>query len=180
MQSYISLRQNYKPKNVNMKKLLFIAVLTAGSFAGMAQKASSQGFRIEGGLDLAIPASHFNGFSIGAGVDLLGQYKVSEQFGITADVGYTAVFPKGGGTNLGIIPIRAGLRYYASENFYLAGKVGVGIFTGGGNNYSATAYSFGGGYMISPKLNLGLTYDGYSKGGSSGLVNVRLGYSFGN
>ncbi|MEO7048660.1 MAG: hypothetical protein ABI091_25390, partial [Ferruginibacter sp.] len=67
------------------------------------------------------------------------------------------------------------------SSFYLGGKVGVGIFTGGGNNTSTTAYSFGAGYMISPKLDLGVSYDGYSKSGySSGLVNVRLGYFFGN
>lgn len=180
MQSFISLRPIYKPKKLNMKKLLFIAVLTAGSFAGMAQKAGIQGFKIEGGLNLAIPANNLSGASIGAGVDLLGQYGVSENFGITVDAGYTSIFPKGGGDNLGIIPIRAGIRYYASENFYLGGKVGVGILTGGGSSTSTTAYSFGAGYMISPKLDLGASYDGYSKSGSFGLVNVRLGYFFGN
>ncbi|MEO5943371.1 MAG: outer membrane beta-barrel protein [Ferruginibacter sp.] len=165
-----------------MKKLLIIAVLVAGSFAGMAQNdAGIRGFKISGGIDLAIPASNFSGFSIGAGVDLLGQYGVSDNVGITADAGYTAVFPKGGGTNLGIIPIRAGIRFYPSSSFYLGGKAGVGIFTGGGSSTSTTAYSFGAGYMISPKLDLGVSYDGYSKSGSSsGLVNVRLGYFFGN
>ncbi|MEO7049562.1 MAG: hypothetical protein ABI091_29940, partial [Ferruginibacter sp.] len=96
-----------------MKKLLIIAVLVAGSLAGMAQKdAGIRGFKISGGIDLAIPAHNFSGASIGAGVDLLGQYGVSENVGITADAGYTAIFPKGGGSSIGIIPIRAGIRFY--------------------------------------------------------------------
>ncbi|MBS1495707.1 MAG: outer membrane beta-barrel protein [Bacteroidetes bacterium] len=165
-----------------MKKLLIVAVFVAGSFAGMAQKSDAgiQGFKVAGGIDLAIPANNMGGTSIGAGVDLLGQYGVSENFGITVDAGYTALFLKGGGNTEGLIPIRAGIRYYPSSQWYVGGKAGIGILTGGGSSLTTTAYSFGGGYMISPKLDLGATYDGYSKSGSFGLVNVRLGYFFGN
>jgi hypothetical protein len=164
-----------------MKKLLIIAVLVAGSFAGMAQK--NEGFKIEGGINVAIPAHNASGVSIGAGVDLLAKYGISENFAITGDVGYTALFLKNNAkpSTESLIPIRVGLRYFPTSSFYIAGKGGIGIFAYNGSNATYTAYSFGAGYMISPKLDLGLTYDGYSKSGSStGYVNVRLGYAFGN
>lgn len=161
-----------------MKKLILsFAIVALGTLAAQAQ--DSKEFTVEGGINLAIPANNLSGASIGAGVDVLGQYTITPKVGITADAGYTSIFPKGGGSNLGIIPIRAGVRFYPSSDFYLGGKAGVGILTGGGDSYSTTAYSFGAGYMISPAIDLGATYDGYSKYGSFGLVNIRLGYKFG-
>lgn len=165
-----------------MKKAIFMLAITILSYSSFAQMGSAniEGFKVSGGINLAIPASHLKSTSIGAGLDLLGQYGVSGNLGITVDAGYTALFQKNGGDDLGIIPIRAGLRYYTSPTFYVAGKVGIGILTSNGNSSSTTAYSFGGGYKMSPKVDLGLTYDGYSKNGSIGLVNIRLGYFFGN
>lgn len=161
-----------------MKKLIFsFAVLLLSTIVANAQ--SERPFSAEIGLDLAIPASNLKGYSIGAGIDALGQYMVTDKVGITADAGYTALFPKSGGKNLGIIPIRAGIRFYPTDNFYLAGKAGVGIITIPGDNYTSTAYSFGGGYMLSRAADLGVTYDGYSKAGSFGLVNLRIAYKFG-
>ncbi len=161
-----------------MKKLILsFAVLLLATGAANAQ--SERPFSAEVGLNLAIPVSNLKGYSIGAGIDVLGQYMISDKVGITADAGYTALFPKNGGENLGIIPIRGGLRFYPNYNFYLAAKAGVGIINGGGDNYSSTAYSFGAGYMLSPAVDLGVTYDGYSKVGSFGLANIRIAYKFG-
>ena len=135
-------------------------------------------FKIGGGINLAIPASNMGGTSIGAGADLLGQIGLSENFAITVDAGYTSFFVKNGGDSYGLIPIRGGIRFMATPQIYLGGKAGVGILTGNGSSNSTTAYSFGAGYMLDPKLDLGLSYDGYSKNGSFGYINLRLGYNF--
>lgn len=159
-----------------MKKLLFVAVLvTAFSFA------NAQQFKIGAGINLGVPVSNLNGVSVGAGADILGHIGLSEKFGITVDAGYTNLFPKDGGENVGLIPIRAGVRYMATPQIYLGGKVGAGILSfKGGTTETGVAYSFGTGYMLDKKLDLGLSYDGYSKDGSFGLLNLRLGYFFGN
>ena len=158
-----------------MKKLLFVAVLvTAFSLA------NAQSFKIGGGIDLAVPVSNMGGTSIGAGADLLGHIGISENLGITIDAGYTSFFAKNNGSNYGLIPIRGGIRFMATPQVYLGAKAGVGILTGGSSNTTTTAYSFGGGYMLDQKLDLGLSYDGYSKNGSFGYLNLRLGYFFGN
>lgn len=159
-----------------MKKLLIIAVFTAITFASTAQ---NRGFRVGGGVSVDIPVSNLNGASIGVGIDLLGQYGISDNIAITGDAGYHVLFAKEDNVDaLGIIPIRAGIRFFPSAtNLYLGGKVGVGIFTGNGSG-SSTAYSFGAGYKMDEKLDIGLSYDGYSNNGSIGLIAIRLGYFF--
>ncbi len=165
-----------------MKKLLILATFSAFSFMAQSQDGPSiRGFKIGAGANLAIPLSNLNSTSIGAGFDLLAQYGIAEQLAITADAGYTSLFGKDGFNNLSIIPIRGGLRFFATPELYLGGKIGVGIIkTEGSESRTATAYSFGAGYFLSPMIDVSAAYDGYSKNGSFGLMNIRLGYTFGN
>lgn len=129
---------------------------------------------------MGIPVKDLSGISIGAGIDALAQYGVSPNFSITAYVGYLSLFAKDNGNDLNIVPIRIGARYSATPSFYIGAKGGVGIINGGGNNFTAAAYSVGAGYYLSPKVDVSASYDGYSKVGSFGLVGIRLGYTFGN
>ena len=160
-----------------MKKVILSLAIVMITLAASAQDLA--GFHVQGGINLAIPANNISGVSIGAGVDLLGMYGVAEKVAITGDAGYTSLFAKGSGSSVGLIPIRVGLRYFPSESFYIGAKGGLGILTGGGSSTSTAAYSAGVGYMISPSLDLGASYDGYSKNGSFGIANIRLGYTFG-
>ena len=164
-----------------MKKLLMIAVLVTGSVVTQAQSGEGiRGFKLGVGANLAIPANNLKFASIGAGIDLLGQYGISDNIALTADAGYTSLFGKDGFENTSLIPIRAGVRFFATPEFYLGGKVGVGIQKyKGSDSQTSTAYSFGAGYFLSPQVDVSAAYDGYSKNGSIGLVNVRLGYTFG-
>ena len=169
---------------------MFIILCSAFTSVAIAQNtpANIRGFKIAGGINLAIPANNLKFYSIGVGADLLAQYGISNSVGITGDVGYTTLFPNDKGKALGvrdlqIFPIRLGLRYYPSSTFYVGAKAGLGLLSDRGldNQNRTTAYSFGGGFMASSKLDLGLTYDGYTNTGRNGLgiVNVRLGYFFG-
>ncbi len=165
-----------------MKKVFLIAALAVASFAVKAQDESGNtGFKVGVGANLAIPVSNLEGTSIGAGIDVLGQYGFSENFAATVDAGYTQLFAKDNGLDVSLIPIRAGIRYYATPSLYFGGKVGIGIQkVKGFDGVTATAYSFGAGYKLDSKFDVSASYDGYSKNGSIGLVGVRLGYTFGN
>ncbi len=184
---FVNLRQLLTKTNI-MKKLLFGCALALFAFTSASAQSSGSGtdragFKVGAGLNVLFPVSNGELYSVGAGVDLLGQYYVSENVAITADLGYTSLMVKskykdiGFKSSYGIIPIRAGVRFFPSEQFYLGGKVGVGIGTGEGST-TLTAYSFGAGYMLSSKLDIGLNYDGYSKNGSMGWLGLRLGYTF--
>ena len=162
-----------------MKKFFFITALTAVMFTAKAQESAGvEGFKIGGGVTLAIPVSNLEGVSIGSGIDLLAQYGVSSNFAITADAGYTALFAKSGGSTVGMIPIRAGLRFFPTANLYLGAKGGVGILVGDGESVTTTAYAFGAGYKLDPKLDVSVFYEGFSKNGSLGWIGIRMGYSF--
>lgn len=164
-----------------MKKLFFIAALFVASFAVQAQDQSNMGLKFGLGANLAIPVGDLADVSsIGAGIDLLGQYGISEQIAITVDAGYTSMFGKDSYPDLSLIPIRGGLRFYPTPQFFLGAKAGVGIAKYKGlDSETTTAYSFGAGYYLSPMFDVSASYDGFSKSGSSlNLINIRLGYTF--
>ena len=157
-----------------MKKIILGAVVL---FTVVSAKAQSSNLKFGIGLDLGIPAHNLGGSSIAAGADLMAEYGISKEVALTGDVGYTALFAKNGGKTTNIIPLRAGLRFYPGSNFFIGGKIGAGFLSGNGS-VTTTAYSLGGGFKIDKQLELGASYDGYSKNGTVGLVNFRLGYFF--
>ena len=178
-----------------MKKLFLILTLMCFSYAGFSQDAAARTFKFGGGIELAVPANGLSYSSIGAGADLIGHYGLTDQFAITADVGYVGLFEKKDNSNaaivgdVNIIPIRGGVRWYPIQHVYVSGRAGVGIRTG---NTSDTYFAFalGGGYMVDTKLDLGIAYEGYNKGSnvgylggpylynSFGYIGIRLGYFF--
>lgn len=162
-----------------MKKLFFATVILLAAFKGNAQKSS---VRFSGGFNIGIPAHNLDGNSLGVGIDVMALYPLSEQVSITGDFGYTALVAKKAkypdATTTNLLPLRIGIRYYPSKSFFVAGKIGAGFISNSGNSITTTAYSFGLGYAITSKVELGGSYDGYSKNGSIGLVNFRIAYFF--
>lgn len=164
-----------------MKKLIFLTAIILTAFCSKAQdKTGIKGFKIGAGLSLAIPLNNLSSNSVGAGIDILAQYGITHNIAVTADAGFTVLFAKDNNPSTGIIPIRIGLRYFPISQIYLGAKAGLGVYTLGivSNNY--TAYSFGAGYMLSAKLDIGISYDGYVNSNTSfGYMAIRLGYNFG-
>ena len=158
-----------------MKKIFFATVIL---LTAITTNAQTSGVKFGGGLNIGIPAHNLSGNSLGAGVDLMALYNLSNEFAITGDVGYTALFGKNGTSTTNLIPLRAGLRSYPSNEFFFAGKIGAGFISNSGSSVTTTAYSFGLGYKIDPKLELGASYDGYIKEGTVALINISLGYFF--
>ena len=129
------------------------------------------------GLNVGIPVQNLSGSSIAVGGDLMLHYGLSKEVAVTGDVGYTALFAKNDGKTTSIVPLRAGLRYYPSSGFFLGGKIGAGFLSGNGS-ITTTAYSLGAGVKMDDQLEIGASYDAYSKNGTIGLINFRLGYFF--
>ena len=154
-----------------MKKLL------AGTALFLVLASSKAQVKIGGGLNVGIPVQNLSGSSIGVGADLLLHYTATPQLAITGDAGYTALFAKNDGKTTGIIPLRAGIRFYPSAGFFLGGKIGAGFLSGNGS-ITTTAYSIGAGAKMDDRLEIGASYDAYSKNGTIGLLNFRLGYFF--
>jgi hypothetical protein len=159
-----------------MKTAFFAIIIFFIALTSQAQNS----FHVQGGINLGIPVHNLYGNSIGLGLDLTGIYMLSNEAALTGDFGYTALlskFKEDATTNL--LPLRIGLRYYPSTKFFVGGKIGAGFISNPGtSSITTTAYSFGLGFNASPHVELGGSYDGYSKNGSIGLLNFRLGYQF--
>lgn len=145
----------------------------------VAQEKNEKPFRIGVGIILAVPTNNLEYASIGGGLDVIGVYKLSPAISLTADAGYIGLKGKYNLPFTGIIPIRAGLRYYPVEKVYISGKAGLGLYTLGNVSQSYAAYALGAGAAINTKWDLGISYDGYTNDGSFGYMAIRLGYYFG-
>lgn len=154
-----------------MKKLLSVSILSILLLSAKAQ------WKVGAGLNVGIPITNLEGSSMAVGGDLMVHYAASRQVAITGDVGYTALFAKNDGKTTSIIPLRAGLRVYPTESFFIGGKIGAGFLSGNGST-TTTAYSFGAGVNMDNRWEIGASYDAYSKEGTIGLLNFRLGIFF--
>lgn len=168
-----------------MKKLFMIAAFTAASFATFAQEGGSttKGFKFSVGVNAALPIGDLADIStFGAGIDVQGQYWFSDKVAATLDAGFTSLFGKDDFESTSLIPVRAGVRYMATPQIYLTGKVGMGNLkynADGADGVTAFGYAVGAGYKINEKFDLGLTYDGYSKNSqTNSMINLRVGYTF--
>jgi hypothetical protein len=185
-----------------MKKLLFIAALTAASFTGFAQdeKEADKKLSFSIGLEAALPFGDFGDFSsFGIGGSAQGDYKVSPELAITLNAGYISysaktvstiigfdpvtfapIYGDVKGDALGMVPVLAGIKYWFSSMIYGSGQLGLSFATGNGASGSNFTYAPGIGFQFS-KFDVLLKYTGISSsGGGSSLsaVGLRAAYNF--
>src|SRR5437764_759939 len=126
-----------------MKKIIFVSATLLAMHMADAQKKSDVKF--SGGIDVGIPAHNLSGSSLSAGVDLMALYHMSKEADLTGDIGISALFGKNGASTSTLIPLRAGLRYYPSADFFAAAKIGLGFLSNNSSyvtSVTTTAYSF--------------------------------------
>jgi hypothetical protein len=123
-----------------MKKIILMFVLATSVVLVNAQ---SKQIEFGAGINIGVPVGDFGkAYSFGIGAEGQGEYALSENASLVGSLGYTNFFGKKDKfyeykyKNVGIIPILVGARYYPSEQFFVGGKLGYGIFTGGGSGGS--------------------------------------------
>ena len=166
-----------------MRKFYLICcffVISSSCFS-QHQPISKKDFSIGAGASLAIPARNLAVNSIGGGLDILGQYVLSEQLVVTADVGVTALAARFNLPTSAVIPIRLGLRYFPVPNAYVSGKAGMAIFAlGDVVSETYAAWALGAGYVVSKRVDIAGAFEGFAKKSTDfGYVTLRLGYTFG-
>jgi len=173
-----------------MKKI-FLAITAMAFFSGaFAQKATENSFRFSVGPEIGFATGAFNDtHSIGIGGTVQAEYNVSagtNATNLTLTTGYISYAGRSAGAGIkfkaaGIIPLKAGVKYFLSEGFYGAAQLGAGFFNNGGG--TAFAYTPMLGYEFNTKsgkaVDASFKYDGYSKnGGTLGSIGFRLAYRF--
>lgn len=135
----------------------------------------SQDTRLGIGLSLGIPTHDAFNFAIGG--DLRLQKDFSSNISGIASLGYTNFSAKGEDAgSIGFIPLKAGVKVFPMERFYISGEIGAGFGTDDGQKTSFV-WSPGIGVGLNNGLDLGLRYESFSKY-DLGQVALRIAYGF--
>jgi hypothetical protein len=172
-----------------MKKVFLIVAtmaICAGAFAQKKGSDTKGHFSI--GPEIGFATGDFNNsHSIGIGATAQGEVNIAQSTNVTLTMGFMSYAGRSYGSGIkykaaGIIPIKAGVKYFLSEGFYAGAQFGAGFFT---NSGGGTAFAYTGmlGYEFNTKsdkaVDVSLKYDGYSKnGGRLGSAGIRLAYRF--
>ncbi|PRY48586.1 hypothetical protein B0I27_11445 [Arcticibacter pallidicorallinus] len=160
-------------------KLFTAAAFALGTllFSTNSNAQDSEAWRLGVGLNAGVATDDPYGLVLG------GDLKLQKDFvgpvSATLTTGYTNFFAKddfNGVSDLGIIPLKAGVKVFVTPNFYVGGEVGAGFGTNDGAETSfvwapAIGWGFGNG------LDLGVRYEDYTKYNTS-QVALRVAYGF--
>ncbi|TKC09714.1 hypothetical protein FA047_01180 [Pedobacter frigoris] len=140
------------------------------------------------GLDFAFPTGDFGdraNYGFGGSVNYL--HPVGKFLNIIGNVGYLRLEGDDVGPfkyTEGYVPIKAGARYYITQNIYGEGQAGIAIPTANGSG-SGTAFAYmpglGVDFPVSEDLNIELTlrYENWARSnGTRSFVGLRAGISF--
>ncbi|RFZ91148.1 hypothetical protein D0C36_19595 [Mucilaginibacter conchicola] len=183
-------------KNI-IKPLLLIAVIAMfsvkNSFAQSERATSSTYISIGPDAGIPIGAMHHRydwnlGGSVQVDVPLSGK-----SLYFVGNAGFNNFFAKDGAANpqdLQMLPLKAGLKYFAAGNFYVQGQAGASFLfnkeKGGYDKSAAFTYAPQVGYQFPAGANYidaGIRWEGNSKfntgGGWNNFLGLRVAYGFG-
>jgi hypothetical protein len=176
-----------------MKFKLIMFVIA--SFLGLSE-GFAQGVRLSLAPELNFPTGNASNVSgIGFGGGLKAEVAVAEKYAVTANGAYNLFIGKkyfGNRTpNIKAVPVKIGLKYYSTPDFYLEGQGGAALRQGD-NSKTSFVWSGGIGTLFRTsgegKLDFGLRYEAWSggfnstvntvKSSSFGFIGLKLGYLF--
>lgn len=150
-------------------------------------KANAQQASIGFGPEVSLPSGNLSNVSaVGLGGFVKTEIEISDKFGLTAQGSLTSFFGKklfGTKTpTVTYIPVKAGLKYYTSSDFYFEGQVGAAMPKDGKAGTSLVLSPGLGAYInkrdASNKLDLGLRYETWTNS-KFNFITLRVGYLFG-
>jgi hypothetical protein len=161
-------------------KILSIIVAVIGlTSASYAQKANTI---FGGNVIIGAPLSDLrNDYKSVFGIEGFGGFGLGQKAYITGTIGYQSYAPES--TNpygkISMIPLKAGVRFYPVNNFFLTGNAGVGLIKDEtiDARESRFAYDIGAGLNFNI-FNASVHYDGWQKkntDGGSHSVLLKLG-----
>lgn len=156
-------------------------------FATIILKVNAQQATIGLGPEVSFPSGNSSNISaIGLGGFVKAELDVSEKFAVTAQGSLTSFLGKrffGAKTpTVTYIPLKAGLKYYTSPEFYFEGQMGA-VMPLNGKTATSFALSPGLGAYINKKgadhkIDVGLRYESWTKS-KFNFITFRVGYLFG-
>ena len=178
----------------NLSKIIAIATFVSASLiSGMlkAQTTPPSEWRFGVGVEGGIPTGNlkdFSNFELGGTARL--QYGLSSNIALTLTSGYYNFFAKNSSTtingitytakptDLGIVPVKLGIKAFVGDGFYFGAEAGAGFETVYAKN-TKLILSPGLGYA-NKSWDVGVRYENFSgQSDNYGTVALRLAYGFG-
>lgn len=162
-----------------MRKLMALTVFTLSlAFINLQANAQTEnplrmGVGINAGATLKDPSRAV------LGVDARLQERLGNGVSGILTTGYYHFLKNNkAGDGFGIIPLKAGLKYFPAKNVYIAGEAGVGFSTEK-NGQTSFVYSPSVGLAFAHGLDISLKYENYTKyEGYASQFALRLAYGF--
>lgn len=140
-----------------------------------AQNLWRLGFGVSSGVATSDP------FKYTLGGDVRLQKNLSNRLAATISAGFTHFFEKDHfngysqyGSPYNVIPVKAGLKLFATDNLYLSGEAGVGL--GFEQWETSLLWSPGIGLAFKNGIDLSVRYEDFTRGSVTKDVSVRLAY----
>jgi hypothetical protein len=187
-----------------MKNSIKISVLTLALFSLVSLRSNAQnatktetygsGIRLSFGVDAGIPVGPLNAvydWNLGGSVQAEFPIVKNQLYG-TINSGYNNFFAGNNDdlNDLHLIPVKAGLKYFPLNNFYLQGEAGAAFLTNknniGANKTAAFVYAPQVGVLINVGgknyIDAGFRFESnqkfYDNGGTSNFFAIRIAYAF--
>ncbi len=179
---------------------LAFAALSLGVNAQSTTKSTSAdtGVRLSIGAEAGIPVGDFNnGYNANVGGSLQADIPVASQLFVTVNAGYNTFLGKtisgttASFTNIQLIPAKAGLKYFAAQNFYVQAEAGASFVVNKDDlkvtNSTVFTYAPQVGYLFplggKNYIDAGVRFEGntpfVTNGSNLNFVGLRVAYAFG-
>lgn len=168
--------------------ILLLFCICLFQFAQAQNETSGRNdFAVSAGFELGLPAQSI--YSVGLGGSLKLEVPVAHKFSVSATGGFTTMTYKstfsrafGSPGSDTYVPLKGGVKYYASQGFYLEGELGTTLETSH-DSRSLFAWSLGPGFVIPVNhdksgVDLGFRYESWG-GSQVRQTGVRVAYRFG-
>jgi len=196
----------------NLKTTALVLALAAFTFGAKAQTKTTTtpttGPKLSIGVDAGIPTGGLSdGYNWNLGGSAQLELPVANNLFVTVNAGYNNIFGKknatfnvttpagtttfkGDVTNIQLLPVKAGLKYFVASNVYVQGEAGAGFLLNkkdlGYTKSTAFIYAPQVGVVLpvgSNNLDLGVRYEGSTKfsnydASKINFVALRVAYSF--
>ena len=148
----------------------------------IARAQTDNGWRLGFGINAGVAPT--NAFKYTLGGDIRLQKDINNHFAATLTTGFTHFFEKDHfdgfpqyGSPYNVIPVKAGVKYFVTDNLYLGGEAGAGFaFEQWGTSF---LWSPSVGLAFKNGIDLSVKYEDYTKDKSTKSIGLRLGYGFG-
>jgi len=163
-----------------MKKILLALALIAGTAFTTFAQSKSDGGKFSIGFDAGLPVGNIHHIASSIlGGSLKYELPIAPATFFTISGGYSSLKLKDilGGGSTGFVPVKAGIKHYIQNGFFVEGQLGATFSTESGGG-TAFAYSPGIGYTVDGGFEIGVRYEGWSHDGTIGQAALRLAYRF--